>query len=86
MESAPLRAAKELCPQRHVGSALVMDSAGRLWLTGSELAVVVPGTLTAYPVARTPDLIAAAADGPGIWVGTGSALTRKWTDSDTSRP
>ena len=66
--------------------ALVMDSAGRLWVTGSELAVVVPGTLTAYPVARTPDLISAAADGPGIWVGTGSALTRKWTDSDTSRP
>ena len=55
---------------------LVMDSAGRLWVTGSQLAVVVPGTLTAYRVARTPDLIAAAADGPGIWADTGSTLVR----------
>jgi hypothetical protein len=37
---------------------------------------VVPGTLTTYPVARTPDLISAAADGPAIWVDTGSALVR----------
>jgi hypothetical protein len=56
--------------------ALIMDSAGRLWITGSLLAVVVPGTLTTYPVARTPDLISAAADGPAIWVDTGSALVR----------
>lgn len=56
--------------------ALIMDSAGRLWITGSLLAVVVPGTLTAYRVARTPDLISAAADGPAIWVDTGSALVR----------
>ena len=54
--------------------ALIMDSAGRLWITGSVLSVVVPGTLTAYPVVRTTDLISAAADGPGIWVDTGSAL------------
>jgi len=53
---------------------LIMDSAGRLWITGSVLSVVVPGTLTAYPVVRTTDLISAAADGPGIWVDTGSAL------------
>ena len=56
--------------------ALIMDSAGRLWITGSLLTVVVPGTLTAYPVAHTPDLISAAADGPAIWADTGSALTR----------
>jgi hypothetical protein len=56
--------------------ALIMDSAGRLWITGSLLAVVVPGTLAAYPVARTPDLISAAADGPAIWVDTGSTLVR----------
>jgi hypothetical protein len=55
---------------------LVMDAAGRLWVTGSQLDVVVPGTLTAYRVARTPDLIAAAADGPGIWADTGPALVR----------
>jgi len=52
--------------------ALIMDSAGRLWITGSMLTVVTPDTLTAYPVARTPDLISAAADGPAIWTGTGS--------------
>ena len=55
-----------------------MDSAGRLWITGSRLAVVVPDTLTAYPVAPTPGLIAAAADGPAIWVDTGSTLVRLW--------
>jgi hypothetical protein len=54
--------------------ALIMDSAGRLWITGSLLTVVVPGTLTAYPVAHTPDLISAAADGPAIWTDTGSTL------------
>ncbi len=55
--------------------ALIMDSAGRLWITGSVLTVVVPGTLTAYPVAHTPDLISAAANGPAIWVDTASTLT-----------
>ena len=54
--------------------ALIMDSAGRLWITGSLLTVVIPGTLTAYPVAHTPDLISAAADGPAIWADTGSTL------------
>src|SRR5690348_12447512 len=54
--------------------ALIMDSAGRLWITGSQLTVVVPGTLTAYPVARTPDLISAATDGPAIWADTGPTL------------
>jgi len=58
--------------------ALVMDSAGRLWITGARLTVVVPGTRTADPVARTPDLITAAADGPAIWVDTGSTLVRLW--------
>ncbi len=56
--------------------ALIMDAAGRLWITGSVLTVVVPGTLTAYPVAHTPDLISAAADGPAIWADTGSTLIR----------
>ena len=56
--------------------ALVMDSAGRLWITGSLLAVVMPGTLTAYPVTHTPNLISAAADGTAIWVDTGSTLVR----------
>jgi hypothetical protein len=56
--------------------ALIMDSAGRLWITGSVLTVVIPGTLTAYPVAHTPDLISAAADGPAIWADTGSTLIR----------
>lgn len=66
--------------------ALVMDSAGRLWVTGSQLAVVVPGTLTAYRVARTPDLIAAAADGPGIWADTGSTLVRLQADTAARGP
>ena len=56
--------------------ALLMDSAGRLWITGSLLTVVMPGTLTAHPVARTPDLISAAADGPAIWADSGSTLVR----------
>jgi hypothetical protein len=56
--------------------ALIMDSAGRLWITGSVLIVVMPDTLTAYPVARTPDLISAAADGPAIWTDTGSTPAR----------
>jgi len=60
---------------------LIMDSAGRLWITGSLLTVVVPATLTAYPVARTPDLISAAADGPDIWVDTGSTLVRLQVDT-----
>ena len=61
--------------------ALLMDSAGRLWITGSLLTVVVPGTLTAYPVARTPDSISAAADGPAIWVDSGSTLIRLQVDT-----
>jgi hypothetical protein len=63
-------------PSAMSAPALIMDSAGRLWITGSLLTVVVPGTLTAYPVARTPDLISAAADGPAIWLRTGSTLIR----------
>ncbi len=56
--------------------ALIRDSAGRLWITGSLLTLVTPGTLTAYPVARTPHLISAAAAGPAIWIDTGSTLVR----------
>ena len=63
-------------PSAMSAPALIMDSAGRLWITGSVLTVVVPGTLTAYPVAHTPDLISAAADGPAIWADTGSTLIR----------
>ena len=63
-------------PSAMSAPALIMDSAGRLWITGSLLTVVVPGTLTAYPVAHTPDLISAAADGPAIWAHTGSTLIR----------
>jgi len=63
-------------PSAMSAPALIMDSAGRLWITGSLLTVVVPGTLTAYPVTHTPDLISAAADGPAIWADTGSTLTR----------
>jgi hypothetical protein len=63
-------------PSAMPAPALIMDSAGRPWITGSLLTVVVPGTLTAYPVARTPDLISAAADGPAIWADTGSTLIR----------
>jgi hypothetical protein len=62
-------------PSAMSAPALIMDSAGRLWITGSLLTVVVPGTLTAYPVTHTPDLISAAADGPAIWADTGSTLT-----------
>lgn len=51
-----------------------MDSAGRLWITGSLLTLVIPATLTAYPLAHTPDLISATADGPAICANTGSAL------------
>jgi hypothetical protein len=63
-------------PSAMSAPALIMDSAGRLWITGSLLTVVVPGTLTAYPIAHTPDLISAAADGPAIWADTGSTLIR----------
>jgi len=59
--------------------ALMKDSAGRLWITGSQLAVVVPGTLIAHPVARTPDLISAAPDGSAIWLDNGSVLARLQT-------
>jgi hypothetical protein len=68
-------------PSTMSAPALVMDSVGRLWITGSLLTVVMPGTLTAYPVARTPDLISAAADGPGIWLRTGSAVGRLQLDA-----
>ena len=61
--------------------ALIMDSAGRLWITGSLLTIVIPGNLTAYTVARTPDLISAATDGQAIWVETGSALVRLQVDT-----
>src|SRR5712691_7072864 len=59
-------------PSTMSAPALIMDSAGRLWITGSLLTVVMPGTLTAYQVAHTPDLISAAADGQAIWIDTGS--------------
>ena len=68
-------------PSAMSAPALIMDSAGRLWVTGSSLAVVVPGTLTAYPVAHTADSISAAADGPAIWVDTGSTLVELQVDT-----
>jgi hypothetical protein len=61
--------------------ALIMDPTGRLWITGSLLTVVIPGNLTAYTVARTPNLINAAADGQAIWVDTDSALVRLEVDT-----
>ena len=61
-----------------------MDPAGRLWITGSLLTVVVPGTLTAYPVAHTPDLTSAAADGPAIWAATGSTLIKLQVKTPTA--
>jgi hypothetical protein len=73
-------------PSAMSAPALVMDSAGRLWITGSQLAVAVPDTLTAYPVAHTPDMIAAAADGPAIWVDTGSTLVKLQADTGTPGP
>ena len=68
-------------PSATSAPALVVDSAGRLWVTCSLLAAVPPGTLTAYPVAPTPDLISAAADGPAIWADTGSTLVRLQADT-----
>jgi hypothetical protein len=68
-------------PSAMSAPALVMDSAGRLWITGSLLAVVVPGTLTASPVAHTADAISAAADGPAIWVDTGGTLVGLQVDT-----
>jgi hypothetical protein len=71
-------------PSAMSAPALIMDSAGRLWITGSLLTVVVPGTLTPYPVARTPDLISAAADGPAIWAHTGTTLTKLQVKTPTA--
>jgi hypothetical protein len=71
-------------PSAMSAPALIMDSAGRLWITGFLLTVVVPGTLTAYPVAHTPDLISAAADGPAIWADTGSTLIRLQVKTPTA--
>jgi hypothetical protein len=68
-------------PSAMSAPALIMDSAGRLWVTGSSLAVVVPGTLTASPVAHTADAISAAADGPAIWVDTGGTLVGLQVDT-----
>jgi hypothetical protein len=63
-------------PSAMSAPALVTDLAGRLWITGALLTVVGPGAPTAKPVARTPDLISAAADGSAVWVDTGSTLVR----------
>ena len=71
-------------PSAMSAPALIMDSAGRLWITGSLLTVVVPGTLTPYPVAHTPDLTSAAADGPAIWAHTGSTLIRLQVKTPTA--
>jgi len=68
-------------PSAMSAPALILDAAGRLWITGSLLTVVAPGTLTAYPVAHTPDLISAAAAGSAIWIETGSALVRLQLDT-----
>jgi hypothetical protein len=68
-------------PSAMSAPALIMDTVGRLWITGSLLAIVMPGTLTSYPVAHTPNLISAAADGPAIWVNTGSTLVRLQVDT-----
>ena len=73
-------------PSAMSAPALIMDTAGRLWITGSLLAVVMPGILTAYPVVHMPDLISAAADGPTIWADTGSTLVRIQVDTGASGP
>jgi streptogramin lyase len=61
--------------------ALTIDPASRVWAVGSLLAVVVPGTLTAYQVAHTADSISVAADGPTIWVDTGGTLAGLQVDT-----
>jgi hypothetical protein len=54
--------------------ALAVDRAGRVWIAGSLLNVLLPGTLRAYQVAQTADSRSVVADGHSVWVDTGRTL------------
>jgi hypothetical protein len=54
--------------------ALTVDRAGRVWIAGSLLTVLLPGTLAAHQVAQTAGSKSVAADGHSVWVNTGRTL------------
>lgn len=61
--------------------ALTMDPAGRVWVAGSLLGVMLPGTLAVYPVAQTADTTSVTADGQHVWVDTGTTLVGLQVDT-----
>jgi hypothetical protein len=54
--------------------ALTVDRAGRVWIAGSLLNVLLPGTLAVHQVGQTAGSRSVAADGQSVWVDTGRTL------------
>jgi hypothetical protein len=54
--------------------ALTVDRAGRVWVAGSLLNVLLPGSLAVHQVAQTAGSRSVAADGRSVWVDTGRTL------------
>jgi hypothetical protein len=53
---------------------LAVDASGRVWVAGSPVDVLVPGSLTVRPVARTAGVTSVAVAGSVVWTDTGTTL------------
>jgi len=65
--------------------ALTVDRSGRVWIAGSLLNVLLPGTLAVHPVAQTAGSRSVATDGQSVWVDTGRTLVGLDVNGDTPR-
>jgi hypothetical protein len=63
-------------PQVGVMPALGVDPAGRVWVAGTQLTVLLPGSLTPRRVARADGVTNVAVTGPDLWADTGTTLIR----------
>jgi DNA-binding beta-propeller fold protein YncE len=68
--------------------AISVDSSGRVWVAGSSLTVLVPGSLTIRPVANTAEMgiISVIEAGPNLWADTGTTLLELGLNRSPARP
>ena len=63
--------------------ALTVDRAGRVWIAGSLLNVLLPGTHSVHQVAQTAGTRSVAADRQNVWADTGRTLVGLDVNVDT---
>lgn len=61
-------------PQAGADPGLAVDASGRVWIAGSPVEVLMPGSRAVRPVARTAGVTNVVVAGPDLWADTGTTL------------